>query len=311
MDRPMILLLGQRNDPPIDLVSQALSDQGCDFRLLDGRHFAEAKLNIDFSNKKLSGRLLLEDEVIPLEDVTGVFARPVFPELSSPGTPTAVRSAEFFQNFINWLDVADAIILNRPHCMESNTSKPMQAQWISEVGFPIPETLVTSHSEAVREFHSRHSRIIFKSISGVRSIVREFNASFAERLPLLIHLPVQFQEYIEGVDVRVHVVGANCLAAEISSNATDYRYTGNAEHTSLSIHCLPDVISEKCVQLSRHLQLPLAGIDLRKTPAGEYFCFEVNPMPAFSYYELHTGLPISREIARYLAITNPHLTDAS
>jgi hypothetical protein len=64
----MILLLGQRNDPPIDLVSQALSDQGCDFRLLDGRHFAEAKLNIDFSNKKLSGRLLLEDEVIPLED---------------------------------------------------------------------------------------------------------------------------------------------------------------------------------------------------------------------------------------------------
>jgi hypothetical protein len=30
-------------------------------------------------------------------------------------------------------------------------------------------------------------------------------------------------------------------------------------------------------------------------------CFEVNPSPGFSYYEGHTGQPISAAIARYLA----------
>ena len=47
--------------------------------------------------------------------------------------------------------------------------------------------------------------------------------------------------------------------------------------------------------------LPLAGIDLRRTPDGRYVCFEVNPSPAFSFYERRTGLPIAHAIARHLA----------
>ena len=31
------------------------------------------------------------------------------------------------------------------------------------------------------------------------------------------------------------------------------------------------------------------------------YCFEVNPSPAFSYDEAHTGQPIAQAIARYLA----------
>jgi hypothetical protein len=30
------------------------------------------------------------------------------------------------------------------------------------------------------------------------------------------------------------------------------------------------------------------------------YCFEVNPSPAYSYYESHTGQPISAALARYL-----------
>jgi glutathione synthase/RimK-type ligase-like ATP-grasp enzyme len=47
--------------------------------------------------------------------------------------------------------------------------------------------------------------------------------------------------------------------------------------------------------------LAFAGIDLKITPAGEIFCFEVNPSPDFSFYEANTGQPIASALARYLA----------
>jgi glutathione synthase/RimK-type ligase-like ATP-grasp enzyme len=66
------------------------------------------------------------------------------------------------------------------------------------------------------------------------------------------------------------------------------------------------------VDLAQALDLPLAGIDLRQRPDGQYLCFEVNPMPAYSYYESNTGLPISLALADLLAsATSAHSHHAS
>jgi D-alanine-D-alanine ligase-like ATP-grasp enzyme len=48
------------------------------------------------------------------------------------------------------------------------------------------------------------------------------------------------------------------------------------------------------------MSLPLAGIDLRRTASGEWYCFEVNPSPGFSFYEDATGQPISEAVATLL-----------
>jgi glutathione synthase/RimK-type ligase-like ATP-grasp enzyme len=56
-----------------------------------------------------------------------------------------------------------------------------------------------------------------------------------------------------------------------------------------------------CVKLSAGLGLAFAGIDLKITPEHDVYCFEVNPSPAFSYYESQTGQPISRAVADYLS----------
>jgi hypothetical protein len=40
--------------------------------------------------------------------------------------------------------------------------------------------------------------------------------------------------------------------------------------------------------------------DLKETPDGEYYCFEVNPCPGFLYYERHTHQPISTALASLL-----------
>ena len=56
--------------------------------------------------------------------------------------------------------------------MGSNASKPYQAQLIRAHGFAVPETLITNDPEEVRAFQRQHPRVIYKSISGVRSIVQ-------------------------------------------------------------------------------------------------------------------------------------------
>jgi len=47
--------------------------------------------------------------------------------------------------------------------------------------------------------------------------------------------------------------------------------------------------------------LPVAGIDLRCTPDGIWYCFEVNPSPGFTYFQDETNQPIAEAIARLLA----------
>jgi hypothetical protein len=49
-----------------------------------------------------------------------------------------------------------------------------------------------------------------------------------------------------------------------------------------------------------HIRSSSAGIDLRRTPAGEWFCFEVNPSPAFSWFDAPDNR-IAKQIAALLA----------
>ena len=62
-------------------------------------------------------------------------------------------------------------MLNRTAAMASNGSKPYQTQLIRAHGFAVPETLITNDPDLVRAFHQQHRRVIYKSISGARSIV--------------------------------------------------------------------------------------------------------------------------------------------
>ena len=48
------------------------------------------------------------------------------------------------------------------------------------------------------------------------------------------------------------------------------------------------------------LSVPPAVVDLRLGPDGEHICFELNPVPAYTYFETHPGLPIGRALAELL-----------
>jgi glutathione synthase/RimK-type ligase-like ATP-grasp enzyme len=280
---------------------EALQQRNTPYQFIELRALDRDGLLLQIQSNGLSGQFRVAGQSVPLESVSSVYARPLSPGRQWQDPAAARRANLVFDTVIAWLDIAQALVVNRPRAMNSNNSKPMQAQWIGAAGFAVPETLITSSADEARAFWRAHKRVIFKSISGVRSIVRELDEGSAARLALLRDLPVQFQAHVPGMDIRVHVVGTRCFATEIDSDATDYRYARGGEQTCLRTHQLPAAIGQRCVDLAQALDLPLAGIDLRRRPEGQYLCFEVNPMPAYSYYESNTGQPISAALADLLA----------
>jgi len=304
----MILIYGQMADPPLSSTVEALQEAGVEYILLEQAVLDQTTLHVDAGPGGVSGTLVAAGQKIPLESLHSVYARPLEPPRNRWSTTDTRHARALHEQLFEWLDVSSALVVNRPRAMQANGSKPLQIQLIAEAGFQVPETLVTSSSEEVRDFWQRHGRVVYKSASGVRSIVQELDEHSAARLDKLSALPAQFQEFVPGVDVRVHVVGDLAFAAEIVGTGIDYRYSERqGGHTTLAATELPLELVQRCVSLSRSMGLPLSGIDLRRRSDGTYVCFEVNPMPAYSYFEAHTGLPISRALCELLVkgVTEP------
>lgn len=82
----------------------------------------------------------------------------------------------------------------------------------------------------------------------------------------------------------------------------DYRYASrDGIEVEMTPTDLPAEIAMRCIRLSRVLNLPLCGIDLKRTRNGDYYCFEVNPSPSYSYYQEHSGQDIATALVKYLA----------
>jgi len=295
----MILVLGYGRDSAVRLAVEAARELGVEHVLVDQQ--ADPLPDARLGGTPSEGFVEVAGVRTPLADVEGVYARPLAP-VGGPDTRRLERGQALVELLVEWMEGADCRVASRPSAMHSNSSKPFQAQLIGSAGLEVPITLVTDDPERVRAFAAEHGTVVYKSTSGVRSIVRRLEGPALAHLDRVRALPTQFQALVPGVDVRVHVVGAQVFATEIVSDAVDYRYAGRDGLTAqLRATTLPDDVAERCVRLAARLGLPLAGIDLRRTPDGRWVCFEVNPMPGYSFYEAHTGQPISRALVRHLA----------
>lgn len=305
----MILFCGIPSEPPLALAIEAAQAQDIEYVVFSQRLTRETEVSLHLGQGVPEGTLRTANDAWPLESFSGIYARLMDPS-ELPDSPKPVpgeRAAQsdragLLQELLHqWLELSAARVVNRPSSMSSNASKPYQAQLIRAAGFLVPPTVITNEPEAALDFVRRHQRVIYKSTSSVRSIVREWTVDSERNLARIAVLPVQLQARIRGNDVRVHVVGNRVFATRVRCSAVDYRYAGrDGLGAELEPFELAEEAALRCLDLARRLQLPFCGIDLRETSAGEFYCFEVNPSPAYSYYEQSTGQPISTALVEYL-----------
>jgi glutathione synthase/RimK-type ligase-like ATP-grasp enzyme len=301
----MILVWSVPGDSAAAAVAAALEHRGADARFFDQNDALEAGLELSVDSG-VTGRLRLPDGDIRLEEISGAYIRPYessrLQTIASAPDHARTRVAALDDALLGWSEITAARVVNRPSAMASNHSKPYQSSIIHARGFDVPETLVTTDKDALEAFWEKHRSIVYKSISGVRSIVTKLTPAHRERFASLANCPTQFQQWIPGTDYRVHIVGGEVFACSVESTATDYRYPGREEDApKIQAQELPADVAERCGSLAASMGLLLAGIDLRRTPDERWFCFEVNPSPGFTYYEQASGQPIADRIARLLA----------
>jgi hypothetical protein len=287
----MILLWGLGSDKPMASVRAELARLGCNALLVDQRAVLETMISLDIGDA--AGCILEWDGVrLDLAHVRAAYLRPYDPY----GVPAVAElppdhcgrrhAGAVYDGLRLWGDMSTSCVVNRLGTMGSNSSKPYQGELIRYAGFSIPETLVTTDPDAVHAFYERHGQIVYKSVSGVRSVVSRLSAARRDEVNRVTACPTQFQQHIPGVDYRVHVVGADVFVCELESTVDDYRYAdrqGGVVGRQQS--AIPDDQAARCVALAASLGLRIAGVDLRRTPDGDWYCFEVNPSPAFSWFD--------------------------
>jgi glutathione synthase/RimK-type ligase-like ATP-grasp enzyme len=275
--------------------------------LLDSRQLLATEIDL-LVDGAVRGSVHTPGGSVSLGEVTGAYLRPgdfsQCPELASadPGSAIWQKAAYTFEQLFAWAELTAARVINRPRAMAANHSKPYQLTQIQAHGFHVPDTLLTTDASAVVDFWNRHGRVIYKSASGVRSIVAQLRPEHRERLTDVVWCPTQFQEYVEGRDYRAHVVGDEIFSCEINSVADDYRYAAlQGRQTSIYACELPDDVGHRCIQMVSALGLAFGGVDLRRTPDHQWYCFEVNPSPGFTYFEAQTHQPIADRVAKMLS----------
>ncbi len=302
----MILVCGGLADGVTEFVCARLEHAGYPYRLLDLAHYPVGyRVAWRWTNTGPTGSIAGPNWVLDLDELTGVYVRFIGPEGRMPpvGDPedAAALQLEADAGLMALLEDLPCPVVNRVGGGMSNNSKPYQSLLLRHAGLAVPATLVTSDPEAARAFQTEHGDVIYKSASGIRSIVRRLGPDQLTRLPFLHHGPAQFQGFVPGRNVRVHTVGDAVFATVIETEAVDYRY---ARHDGLDVAMrpmnLPTAVGDACLRAARSLDLLFAGIDLKETPDGDYVCFEVNPCPGFTYYERHTGQQISTALADLL-----------
>ena len=292
----LVAVLGRETEGPCHLLLQALKRQGTPAVMLDQRRLGPPDAAWFNRLRDEGGR------PVRLDRLHGLYLRPADTRALGLGAADAAKAAEHTQAWSACAEWAPVTVVNRLSAMVSNSSKPLQSQVLASLGFAIPPMLLTTRPEAVSAFEAEHGPLVFKSASGVRSIVRPLDAVAWARLEHVRHAPTLFQKRLRGTNLRVHVVGEAVFATEIDSGAIDYRYAGRqGPAAELRATRLPIELEGCCRRAAEHLGLRFAGLDLMLADDGQVYCFEVNPSPGYSWYEDATGQDISGALAALLS----------
>lgn len=202
----------------------------------------------------------------------------------------------------------DLTWVNPPPLDDMAHHKPYQLAVATEVGLPIPRTVITNDPDEAAAFGASNGPggTIYKTFLATEEHWRETRILRPEELILLDRVrlaPVIFQEFVPAVaDIRVTVLGERLFATAVTtapgSYAFDYRM--DMDGASFTPTELAPETEAKLLALMRRLGIVYGAIDLRRTPDDGDVFLEVNPAGEWRFVEDRTGQPITQAMADLL-----------
>ena len=320
----MILVVSFPEEEHTQDVIGRLRERGRSVHLLDlGSVPSQRSISVEWrADRPMHAVVDGTGEAIDLADVGVVWWRRVRPfgidqAVTAPHA-RAFALSETTQAVYGMLDSLDCPWVNPRAADDTGHHKPFQWSVAQDVGLRVPRTLVTNRPEDAGRFIAELGReqTICKAFLASLDAWRETRVVSAEdvaRLDLVRLAPVIFQEYVDGVDLRITIVGDRLFPCAIDARRTRYpvdmrMVVGEAD---VSPTTLPRSVEHDLLRLMRRLDLRYGAVDMRRTDAGEHYFLEVNPAGQWHFVEHRTGLPISDAVADELARLEDDHLDAS
>ncbi len=178
------------------------------------------------------------------------------------------------------------------------------------IGFRIPQSLVTNNPVELKKFISEKKSIIKPISHGLQisenSIFSIYTHNIDKdlefKLDELFETPIYVQERIQNkYDIRATVVGNEIFPVGIrkdNDNEIDWR---KPEITKdYQIIELPSSVSDKCFEINKIFGLSYSAIDLILSDNGDYTFLEINPAGEWVWLEKELGIPISQKLIEEL-----------
>lgn len=313
----MIIFLTEKNNSVVDYLESAARKREVRFKRINVESFPE---NFVFL-KVLDNKENLTN-VIDASGVTGILCRYMLPisENLSKTIP------EGFRQFTT-SESRDFLLGSLLSCSEKERSvrwiNPIWASYISrikinqlqvakEVGWTIPETIVSNDKKALVNFwNQKNGQIITKAIHrGWLSKTDDKNKVMFTSIVTEKHLekisdnnypPLLFQEKVDKkTEFRVVVIGERCFSCSLGkSENIDWR-VDNAAIDNSKIFKLPCDVEKKSIEVVKNMGLSFGVLDIILDKNNNFYFLEVNEQGEWLWMEEKIGLPISDSIIDYL-----------
>ncbi|MEH2063799.1 MAG: MvdC family ATP-grasp ribosomal peptide maturase [Nostoc sp.] len=319
LSRDVVLLITHSGDFfTIDRVAEALSKKGVQpFRLDTDKFPLEVQLTAHFDKSKSYHKLEYGTHSISTEQVQAVWIRRIWePELSKELAPK-YREACIRESLATldgfWDSLKEARWVDNLERINTAHNKLRQLRVASEVGFVIPQTLITNKAESAREFfHQVNGKMVSKLLTALShsmeanssfflytSTVKEEDLQDAESLrycPMVFQEQIPKQQELRVVYVNGHVFVGALEASVYAAAKVDWRKPG-VEVGAWQHHQLPDQVIHRLQAFMGKFGLLFGALDFILTPSGEYVFLEVNPIGEWGMLERDLDLPIASAIA--------------
>ncbi len=277
------VFLDPREDPAITLGAEHVAACGEDLSDMRGCYVADLALRRPY---------ILDDAGVPE------------PEASLVHLDASRRHLALWNAVLERLDRQGPVV-NPPRTHDLHGLKPWEMAVYARRSLRHPATLSTCDPAALAELPaSTGGAWIRKGLVGGYGYTESFTppADREAAEAALSDGPVSVQERVSGDNVRAYVLDGRVIGAAVivPARADD---TDSRRDTQQVRRCdLPSAAAQTAVAAVSCWGMVFAAVDFMIDAAsGDYLVLECNSAPFFVTFEQQTGLPITRELAGYLA----------
>jgi glutathione synthase/RimK-type ligase-like ATP-grasp enzyme len=314
----MILILTEKNDAHANALIKKLDEDNIPYFRLDLDTKSLEKTIITFKNKLWTINTAVGE--VALDKVKCIWNRRTFVQLmlneQNKDYKFNIWKNEWNKTLLGmYFYLKDVKWLNYYRKNHKAENKYFQLQVAEDVGFKVPDYLLSNNKKEILEFGKKHDKIVLKLLNQefYKIANRQYVGFYVNVIPYekLLEFceeeenPIFLQKYIEkDYEVRYTIVGDEHLVCKIDSQKSDIAKTDwrryDLANTPHSIITPPNDVKNKVQILMKEFDLIFGALDFIVAKDGSWYFLEINPSGQYLWIEDLTGLKITDAIKNNL-----------